>query len=107
MYRTPGRSLRGIAEELGIALDTLRRLVVRVEIDAGEREELNTEHQAELSRLKRENRVPTRNATFKDRGLLREGGTTEPAVVSRTMRRGTAGSSLKPRPFLPTTAPRS
>lgn len=104
MYGTPGRSLRGSA---GIALDKLGRLVVRVEIDAGEREELNTEEQAELSRLKRENRVPTRNATFKDRGLLREGGTTEPAVVSRTMRRGTAGSGLKPRPFLPTTAPRS
>jgi len=57
LYRTSGRSLRAIAEELGIAPETLRRWVVRVEIDAGEREGLSTEERAELGRLKRENRV--------------------------------------------------
>jgi transposase len=57
LYRTSDRSLREIAEELGIAPESLRRWVVQIEIDAGERTGLGTEERQELSRLRRENRV--------------------------------------------------
>jgi transposase-like protein len=44
LYRSSGQSLREIAEELGIAPETLRRCVVRVEIDAGDRQGLDGPH---------------------------------------------------------------
>jgi transposase len=57
LFRTSGRSFREIGEELGVAPETLRRWVVRTEIDAGRREGLTTEEREELRRLKCENRV--------------------------------------------------
>lgn len=57
LYRSSGKGFREIAEGLGIAPETLRSWVVRVEIDAGRREGLTTEEREELRRLKRENRV--------------------------------------------------
>ncbi len=57
LYRTSDRSLREIAEELGIAPESLRRWAIQIEIDAGERAGLSTEERQEFTRLKREVRV--------------------------------------------------
>src|SRR5215204_4847023 len=54
---SPERSIRQIAYELGIADQTLRNWIKQAQIDAGEREGLNTEEREELRRLRKENRI--------------------------------------------------
>src|SRR5947209_2337116 len=57
LYKTSRKPHREVAEQLGIAPDSLRRWVVQADIDVGDRAGLTTEEREELRRLRRENRV--------------------------------------------------
>lgn len=59
LVRTAERSIPQIARDLGINEQTLRTWVKRAEIDAGRGQpgELTTDERAELTRLRRENRL--------------------------------------------------
>lgn len=51
------RTLRGVASDLGVSYEALRRHVAQARVDAGEQAGLTTDERAELTRLRRENRV--------------------------------------------------
>lgn len=57
LVRDEGRSVAQVARELGIAESGLRRWLARADIDAGARSGLTSDERAELTRLRRENRV--------------------------------------------------
>lgn len=58
LYRTSGRGLKKISEELGVAPESLRRWAKQEDLDTGRRAEgLTTEEREELRRLRREVRV--------------------------------------------------
>ena len=57
LYKTSRKPHREVAEQLGIAPESLRRWVVQADIDVGDRAGLTTEEREELRRLRRENRV--------------------------------------------------
>ena len=58
LYRTSGRGLKRISEELGIAQESLRRWAKQADLDTGRRSDgLTTEEREELRKLRREVRV--------------------------------------------------
>jgi transposase len=57
LAKTSGQPLRATAEHLGVSVEALRAWVKQADVDAGERDGLTTDERAELTRLRRENRV--------------------------------------------------
>lgn len=57
LVREDGRSVIQVARELGIAESGLRRWLKQDRVDSGAAEGLTSEERAELTRLRRENRV--------------------------------------------------
>ena len=59
LLRSSGRSVRQLADELGVSQQTLRNWSVQLDVDQGKSEGLTTGEREELRRLRRENRVLT------------------------------------------------
>ncbi len=57
LHRMSGRTMAATAREIGVTDWTLSRWIRQAEIDEGKAEGLTSEEKAELSRLRRENRV--------------------------------------------------
>lgn len=57
LVRDEGRPVAQVARELGIAESGLRRWLARYAIDSGAKPGLTSDERAELTRLRRENRV--------------------------------------------------
>lgn len=57
LYRTSGKSLQEVSNDLGMSTNSLREWVRRAEVNEGEREGLTADEREELRRLKRENRI--------------------------------------------------
>jgi transposase len=57
LYRSSGKSLREMAQDLGLSPETLRRWVLQADVDEGRRSGLTTEEREEIRRLRRENRI--------------------------------------------------
>lgn len=57
LLKDSGRSLKQVANDLGICIDTLRNWVRQAEVDAGQREGLTTSERDELQQLRRDNRI--------------------------------------------------
>ena len=64
LYRSSGKSIPKMAEDLGIAGESLRRRIRHHQVDAGEREGLTTSEREELSRLRQENRTLKQERDF-------------------------------------------
>ena len=59
LLRSSGRSVRQLADELGVSQQTLRNWSAQLDVDQGKSEGLTTPEREELRRLRRENRILT------------------------------------------------
>ena len=59
LYRDTDKTLRQVASDLGISVESIRKWVAQTETDEGKRGGLTTEEREELRRLKREVKVLT------------------------------------------------
>ena len=78
LYRSSEKSIPKMAEELGIAGESLRRWIRQHEIDEGQREGLTTDEREELSKLRRENKTLRQEREFQKKAAVffaREDGT--------------------------------
>jgi transposase-like protein len=57
LARERAKPIKAIAADIGISESCLRNWMAQADIDEGKREGLTTEERAELTRLRRENRV--------------------------------------------------
>ena len=57
LYRTSDRSLREVAQDLGVSNESLRRWVQQADIDEGRRNGFTTEERHEIRELRRKVRV--------------------------------------------------
>ena len=67
LYRSSGKSLRVISEELGISIESLRSWSKQQEVDIGKREGLTSDEREELRKVKRleqEREILKRAAVF-------------------------------------------
>ena len=57
LFRESGKSLRAMADDLGVSTNSLREWSRKLDIEKGLRPGLNDEERSELRRLRRENKV--------------------------------------------------
>jgi transposase len=57
LYRRSGRSLKDVAGDLGVSVESLRLWAKQLDIEHGRADGVTSEERAELTRLRRENRI--------------------------------------------------
>ncbi len=57
LVRSSGKSIKQIADDLGVTDQTLRNWIAQAEVDVGAREGIKTDEREELRRLRREVRI--------------------------------------------------
>jgi transposase len=57
LFQESGKSLREVADDLGVSTNSLREWVKRSDIASGARPGLDNDERAELAKLRRENKV--------------------------------------------------
>ncbi len=57
LYRDTDKTLRQVASDLGISVESIRKWVAQSEIDEGRRDGLTTEERQEVAQLKRRVRI--------------------------------------------------